>query len=592
MRRFLPERPRTGEALEDLAEEDLAAPLLLRRGNSRGVAMTSVSSPKALSRGGPSVGKRTPGGTLDPWGTTLEGRVTGQSSKPRDSLLGVRRGEWTSGPNAIIWSRNHDDGFGTASEGLSSESLEDFPRGDFNERDGRGERDPVIHYALARRWLMMNDEGETAVLEATKMEMQRELGVPFRDLMILDPALPTAYPSSIFIRPRAIVLNMEHIKLVVTAALVVVLGADAGDARSRRFVSRLKRQLCQRKTRAAADTSAGPFACVGDIVYAASTEDDRFSERSGERSDRIAKPETSRNDEKTLDEEKSTTDLLGLKQTPSDLRVLLLPFELRVVEAALHDVCERLLEETLGLESEAVPVLEKLASRVSAAALEKTRKIKSKMNSLAARVQAAREALERLLQDDSDMAAMCLTKLEDEETEAEENERTKTKTKDEEDDSHDGSDENPNDEKPKISESTLERQRSSSSATTSTPSPASLEAHEGVEALLEAYYMHCDYSFKRLAELRAAVEDTEDLTEISLDSQRNQLIKVDLMLSNGALAVGAFSMVVGIFGMNLPTGLETSREAFSEVLFVSAVACLALFAAVVAVCWRWKLLHA
>ena len=89
--------------------------------------------------------------------------------------------------------------------------------------------------------------------------------------------------------------------------------------------------------------------------------------------------------------------------------------------------------------------------------------------------------------------------------------------------------------------------------------------------------MHCDYSFKRLNELGQAVEDTEDLAEIKLDSQRNQLIKVDLMLSSGALAVGAFSMVVGVFGMNLPTGLEASRDAFVEVLFVSAVACVALF---------------
>ena len=120
---------------------------------------------------------------------------------------------------------------------------------------------------------------------------------------------------------------------------------------------------------------------------------------------------------------------------------------------------------------------------------------------------------------------------------------------------------------------------------------AGAEAHEGVEALLEAYYMHCDYSFKRLNELRQAVEDTEDLAEIKLDSQRNQLIKVDLMLSNGALAVGAFSMVVGVFGMNLPTGLEASRDAFVEVLFVSAVACVALFVAVVVACRRWKLLQ-
>ena len=34
-----------------------------------------------------------------------------------------------------------------------------------------------------------------------------QLGVPFRDLMILDPLLPTGYPSSIFIRPRALVVR-------------------------------------------------------------------------------------------------------------------------------------------------------------------------------------------------------------------------------------------------------------------------------------------------------------------------------------------------------------------------------------------------
>jgi hypothetical protein len=45
----------------------------------------------------------------------------------------------------------------------------------------------------------------------------------------------------------------------------------------------------------------------------------------------------------------------------------------------------------------------------------------------------------------------------------------------------------------------------------------------------------------------------EDLAEIYLDSQRNQLIKIDLIISNGMLSVGIFSMVSGTFGMNLRT---------------------------------------
>ena len=71
--------------------------------------------------------------------------------------------------------------------------------------------------------------------------------------------------------------------------------------------------------------------------------------------------------------------------------------------------------------------------------------------------------------------------------------------------------------------------------------------------------MHVDFSHKRLTELRDAIEDTEDLAEINLDSQRNQLIKIDLVLSNGMLSVGIFSMVAGTFGMNLEPDGSRSR---------------------------------
>jgi magnesium transporter len=262
----------------------------------------------------------------------------------------------------------------------------------------------------------------------------------------------------------------------------------------------------------------------------------------------------------------------------------------------------RLLDETVALERDAAPALETLADRVSAASLEKTRGIKAAMKKLAARVGAVREALEKLLQDDDDMAAMCLSSADGKDrSEGEDAEKT-TEDDDvpasvERRDVHSGT--STSQERREDKDDSLDSlKRTRSSASSASRSGASVasgaegpEAHEGVEALLEAYYMHCDYSFKRLNELRGSVEDTEDLAEIKLDSQRNQLIKVDLMLSNGALAVGAFSMVVGVFGMNLPTGLETSREAFSEVLFVSAVACLALFVTVVVLCRRWKLLQ-
>lgn len=42
-----------------------------------------------------------------------------------------------------------------------------------------------------------------------------EYGVPFRDLRLLDPLLPTPYPTSLFVRSKAIVINFESLRLVV-----------------------------------------------------------------------------------------------------------------------------------------------------------------------------------------------------------------------------------------------------------------------------------------------------------------------------------------------------------------------------------------
>ena len=58
-------------------------------------------------------------------------------------------------------------------------------------REQRGDpgAQPEKRYNVQRKWLVLDVDGESTFLEATKMEMQRELGVPFRDLMILDLSL-------------------------------------------------------------------------------------------------------------------------------------------------------------------------------------------------------------------------------------------------------------------------------------------------------------------------------------------------------------------------------------------------------------------
>jgi len=47
-----------------------------------------------------------------------------------------------------------------------------------------------------------------------------------RDLRLLDPQLALSYPSAILCREKALVVNLEHIKCIITTTHVLILNAD------------------------------------------------------------------------------------------------------------------------------------------------------------------------------------------------------------------------------------------------------------------------------------------------------------------------------------------------------------------------------
>ncbi|CAL0310120.1 unnamed protein product [Lupinus luteus] len=74
-----------------------------------------------------------------------------------------------------------------------------------------------------RSWLLLDSTGDTHVIQAGKHAIMRRTGLPARDLRILDPLL--SYPSTILGRERAIVINLEHIKAIITANEVLLLNS-------------------------------------------------------------------------------------------------------------------------------------------------------------------------------------------------------------------------------------------------------------------------------------------------------------------------------------------------------------------------------
>jgi len=82
------------------------------------------------------------------------------------------------------------------------------------------------------------------------------------------------------------------------------------------------------------------------------------------------------------------------------------------------------------------------------------------------------------------------------------------------------------------------------------------------------YFLKSDFLLKRLLTLKQKIDDTEDLVNIDLDFRRNELFKVDILLTSGTLATGLVAAVAGIFGMNLMNNVEEDNNQNSYQYFV------------------------
>ncbi|KAK1560373.1 hypothetical protein Q3G72_025910 [Acer saccharum] len=93
--------------------------------------------------------------------------------------------------------------------------------------------------AVSRSWILLDHNGHNAILDVDKYVVMRRFQIHARDLRILDPMF--SYPSTILGREKVILLNLEHIKAIITAEEVLL--RDPMDDNVIPIVEQLQRRL-------------------------------------------------------------------------------------------------------------------------------------------------------------------------------------------------------------------------------------------------------------------------------------------------------------------------------------------------------------
>ena len=424
-----------------------------------------------------------------------------------------------------------------------------------------------------RTWLRIDASGDMTWLQLDKHGIAQRCGVPLRDLRVLEPGLTTSFSTTLLCRERTMVINLEAVKMLVSHQEALIPNADLPEVSS--FAGSLARRL---KGEHLGRVFSAPN--LAAVAAAGGQADKTPPHGVGGAQHGVASGGAPGSGQAP-----HTGGQLGDSGEVSGDRDL--PFEFRVLEAALEAVCGTLELAAQELESEAHPALDALTSKVTSVNLERVKRVKGRMTRATGRIAAVREEIQRFLDDDSDMRDMYLTRKA---TAAEAMAFNDGGMGGRDGYGRASSEGAPRTGAPGIGDgqsTPFGAQQQQAQMLYAMDDDADIQQ---LEDLLETYFAQIDHAYNRMKALDEFVASTEDYINIDLDSHRNQLIQIDLLLSFSMFISSLFTLVTGIFGMNLDSGLQTDPKAFDEVTIISSVLVVAGIVLFVVICRRVRLI--
>ncbi|KAL6301437.1 hypothetical protein BKA93DRAFT_797437 [Sparassis latifolia] len=185
-----------------------------------------------------------------------------------------------------------------------------------------------------------------------------------------------------------------------------------------------------------------------------------------------------------------------------------LPYEFRALESVLLSVLSALEAEMVFIRNLVGGLLAELEDDIDHDRFKRLLHYSRRLAGFQNRAKLVQEALEEVLEQDEDLAAMYLTGKQND------------------------IDRNPDD-------------------------------HEELEVLLESFAKQVEEIVNEAENMQSNVQSTQEIVELLLDSNRNALLTLDLKVSILTMGVGIGTLVAGLFGMNLRSHLEDNEYAFA-----------------------------
>ena len=106
-----------------------------------------------------------------------------------------------------------------------------------------------------------------------------------------------------------------------------------------------------------------------------------------------------------------------------------------------------------------------------------------------------------------------------------------------------------------------------------------LSLHHDVELVVESYFRRFEDFYAEAFALRKNIEATQDTLELALDEFRNRLIRINVHAAMATVGLAVSTSIAGFFGMNLVSGVEEAPMLFWYVMMGATGGGAAIYAA-------------